>query len=204
MAGTDLAAHAVVGLADIVRLVNRLPHFAGEAVLPGSAHFLIPHLHGLPAGGAVDQTVEQIIKGAGIPLNGRPAVNEFLHLFPFLRRHNRLMAALNDLPFLTGDNVIGVGADAFLMRPKDQMCALIEWISQDVTDSGSAPEIIVGVKLRVGFDMGDWDFFFHQTFGNPHAAQPVKGIVIDFADDWRCLRLNIFYQSVCRRICRSF
>ena len=36
------------------------------------------------------------------------------------------------------------------MRPKDQMCALIEWISQDVTDSGSAPEIIVGVKLRVG------------------------------------------------------
>jgi len=37
------------------------------------------------------------------------------------------------------------------------MCALIEWISQDVTDSGSAPEIIVGVKLRVGFDMGDWD-----------------------------------------------
>ena len=32
------------------------------------------------------------------------------------------------------------------MSPKDQMCALIEWISQDVTDSGSAPEIIVGVK----------------------------------------------------------
>ena len=25
-----------------------------------------------------------------------------------------------------------------------------------------------------------------ETFGNPHAAQPVKGIVIDFADDWRC------------------
>ena len=190
MAGTDLAAHAVVGLADIVRLVNRLPHFAGEAVLPGSAHFLIPHLHGLPAGGAVDQTVEQIIKGAGIPLNGRPAVNEFLHLFPFLRRHNGLMAALDHFPLVTGNNVIGVGADAFLMRPKDQMCALIEWISQDVTDSGSAPEIIVGVKLRVGFDMGDWDFFFHQTFGNPHAAQPVKGIVIDFADDWRCLRVN--------------
>ena len=100
------------------------------------------------------------------------------------------MAALDHFPLVTGNNVIGVGADAFLMRPKDQMCALIEWISQDVTDSGSAPEIIVGVKLRVGFDMGDWDFFFHQTFGNPHAAQPVKGIVIDFADDWRCLRVN--------------
>ena len=35
------------------------------------------------------------------------------------------MAALDDFPILTGDNVIGVGADAFLMRPKDQMCAFI-------------------------------------------------------------------------------
>ena len=45
------------------------------------------------------------------------------------------MAILDNFPVLTRDNVIGVGADAFLMRPKDQMCALIEWISQDVTDS---------------------------------------------------------------------
>ena len=35
----------------------------------------------------------------------------------------------------------------------------------------------------IGLDMGDGDFFFHQPFGNPHAAQPVKGIVIDFTDD---------------------
>ena len=111
----------VVGLADIVRLVNRLPHFAGEAVLPGSADLFIPHLHGLPAGGAVDQPVEQVIEGAGIAFhNGRPAVNEFLHLFPFLRRHNGLMAALDHFPLVTGNNVIGVGADAFLMCPKDQ------------------------------------------------------------------------------------
>ena len=140
MAGTDLAAHAVVGLADIVRLVNRLPHFAGEAVLPGSAHFLIPHLHGLPAGGAVNQSVEQVIEGAGVAFhNGWPAVNDFLHLFPFLRRHNRLMAALNDLPFLTGDNVISVGADAFLMCPADKMCALIKGIPQDMADPCAPP-----------------------------------------------------------------
>ena len=53
-----------------------------------------------------------------------------------------------------------------------------------------SPGIIVGVKLRIGLDMGDRDFFFHQTFGNPHAAQPVKGIVINFADDGCCLRVN--------------
>ena len=60
----------------------------------------------------------------------------------------------------------------------------------DMADSGPAPGIVVGVKLRVGLDMGNGDFFFHQPFGNPHAAHPVKGIVIDFADDRRCLRVN--------------
>ena len=87
-------------------------------------------------------------------------------------------------------NIIGVGADALLVRPKDQMCAFIEGIPQDMADSRPSPGIIVGVKLRVGLDTGDGDFFFHQPFGNPHAAQPVKGIVIDFADDRRCLRVK--------------
>ena len=45
---------------------------------------------------------------------------------PFLRRHNRLMAALDHFPLVTGDNVISVGADALLVCPKDQMCALIK------------------------------------------------------------------------------
>ena len=134
MAGTGFLTQPVVGLADIVCLINRLPHLAGEPVLSGSTDLFISHLHGLPAGGAVDQTVEQIIKGAGIPLNGRPAVNEFLHLFPFLRRHNGLMAALDHFPLVTGNNVIGVGADAFLMCPADKMCALIKWITQDMAD----------------------------------------------------------------------
>ena len=38
------------------------------------------------------------------------------------------------LPTGHGDNVIGVGADALLVRPKDQMCALIKGIPQDMTD----------------------------------------------------------------------
>ena len=100
------------------------------------------------------------------------------------------MAALDHFPLVTGDNIIGVGADALLVRPKDQMCAFIEGIPQDMADSRPSPGIIVGVKLRVGLDTGDGDFFFHQPFGNPHAAQPVKGIVIDFADDRRCLRVK--------------
>ena len=35
-------------------------------------------------------------------------------------------------PLVTGNNIIGVGADAFLVCPADKMCALIEWISQDM------------------------------------------------------------------------
>ena len=140
MAGTGVLTQSVVGLADIVCLVNRLSHLAGETVFAGSADLFIPHLHRLPAGGTVDKPVEQVIEGAGVAFhNGWPAVNDFLHLFPFLRRHNRLMAALNDLTFLTGDNVISVGADAFLMCPADKMCALIKGIPQDMADPRTSP-----------------------------------------------------------------
>ena len=140
MAGTGVLAQPVVSLADIVCPVNRLPHFAGEAVLPGSADLFIPHLHGLPAGGAVDKPVEQVIEGAGVAFhNGWPAVNDVLYLFPFLRRHNRFVAALDDLPILTGDNVISVGADAFLVCPADKMCAFIKGISQDMADPCAPP-----------------------------------------------------------------
>ena len=38
-------------------------------------------------------------------LNGRSAVNQFLHLLPFLRRHNGLVAALDHFPLVTGNNV---------------------------------------------------------------------------------------------------
>ena len=63
----------------------------------------------------------------------------FLLLFPFLRRHNRFVAALDDLPILTGDNVISVGADAFLVCPADKMCAFIKGISQDMADPCAPP-----------------------------------------------------------------
>ena len=78
---------------------------------------------------------------------------DFLHLFPFLRRHNRLMAALNDLSFLTGDNVIGIGADAFLVRPADKMCALIKGISQDMADSCAPPPLKSSNSFNYNFPL---------------------------------------------------
>ena len=78
---------------------------------------------------------------------------DFLHLFPFLRRHNRLMAALNDLPFLTGDNVIGIGADAFLVRPADKMCALIKGISQDMADPCAPPPLKSSNSFNYNFPL---------------------------------------------------
>ena len=66
---------------------------AGKAVLPGSAYFLIAYLHGLPAGGTVDNAVEQVIEGAGVPLHdGRAAVNQFLYLMLPLSRNPRIAA----------------------------------------------------------------------------------------------------------------
>ena len=77
MAGAGVLAQPVVGLADIIRLVNRLPHLAGKTVFSGSAHLFIPHLHGLSAGSTVNDTVEQVIEGTGVAFhNGRSAVND--------------------------------------------------------------------------------------------------------------------------------
>ena len=116
--GAYVLPQPVIRLADIIRLVYRLPFLAGKAVLPGSAHFLIAYLHGLPAGGTVDNAVEQVIEGAGVPLHdGRAAVNQFLHLLPVLRAYDGFMAALKDFPFLTGNDVIGIGADSLLVIP---------------------------------------------------------------------------------------
>ena len=109
MAGAGVFPQPVIGLADIIRLVYRLPFLAGKAVLPGSAHFLIAYLHGLPTGGTVDNAMEQVIEGAGVPIHDRrTAVNQFLHLLPVLRAYDGFMAALKDFPFLTGNDVIGI------------------------------------------------------------------------------------------------
>ena len=140
MAGAGVLAQPVVGLADIIRLVNRLPHLAGKTVFSGSAHLFIPHLHGLSAGSTVNDTVEQVIEGTGVAFhNGRSAVNDFLHLLPFFRGDDCFMAILDNFPVLTRDNVIGVGTNPFLMCPADQMCALIKGIPQDMADSCTSP-----------------------------------------------------------------
>ena len=77
----------VISLADIVRLVNRFPHLAGKAVFASSADLLIPHLHGFPTGGAVDNTVEQVVEGAGIAFhNRRPATVSYTPLAVYKRQ----------------------------------------------------------------------------------------------------------------------
>ena len=140
MAGTGVLAQPVVGLADVIRLINRLPLFAGKTVLSSSANLFIPHLHGLSAGRTVNDTVEQVIKGAGVAFhNGWSAVNQLLNLLPFFRGDDCLMAALNDLPILTRNKIHGAGTDTFLMGPADQMCAFIKWVPQDMADSCTSP-----------------------------------------------------------------
>ena len=191
MAGAGVLAQPVVGLADIIRLVNRLPHLAGKAVLSGSPYFFIAHLHGLPAGGTVDNTVKEIVKGAGAALHdGWPTVNDLLHLRPFLRLDNRLMAALYDLPILTGDDVIGVGTDAFLVRPADQMCAFIKRVPQDMADPCAAPCIIIDVTFRIALYPRDGNPVLHQLLCDPHTAPAIQRKVIDFADHRRSLRVK--------------
>ena len=58
------------------------------------------------------------------------------------------MAALKDFPFLMGNDVIGIGADSFLVRPADKMCALVKWVPQDMADSCAPPRIIIHVTLK--------------------------------------------------------
>ena len=66
MAGAGVLSQAVIGLADVIRLVNRLPHFSGKAILSSPSYLLIAYLHGFSAGGAVNKTVEQIVKWASV------------------------------------------------------------------------------------------------------------------------------------------
>ena len=140
MAGTDVLAQPVVGLADIICLINRFPHLVGKTIFSGSSNLFISHLHGLSTSRTVNDTVEQVIKGAGVALhNGWSAVNDFLHLLPFFRGDDCFMAILDNFPVLTRDNVIGVGSNPFLMCSADQMCALIERIPQDMADSCTSP-----------------------------------------------------------------
>ena len=85
-------------------------------------HISQAFMHGLSAGRTINDTVEQVVKRAGVPLhNWWSAVNQLLNLIPFFRGHDGFMTVFNDFPFLTGNDVIGVGANPFLVRPKNQM-----------------------------------------------------------------------------------
>lgn len=140
----------IVGLADIIRLINGFSLLTSKMILICSPDLFVPHLHGLSASGAVDNTVEQVVKRAGVSLhNWRSAVNQILNLFPFFRGNDGFVTVLNDFPFLTGIDVIGVGANPFLVRPKNQMSTFIKGIPHDMTDSGTSPVIIIFLMLCV-------------------------------------------------------
>ena len=140
MAGTSVFTQPVVGLADVVRLVNRRPLFASKAVFASSADLFITCLHGFSAGGTVDKPVKQVIERASVAFhNRRPAVNDFLYLFPFFRGNNGFMAILNNLPIFTGNKINRTRTDAFLVCPADQMCALVKRVPQNTIDSCAAP-----------------------------------------------------------------
>lgn len=125
MAGAHLVAHTVVGLTDIICLVNRFPLLVGKAVFASSTDLFIPHLHGFSTGGAVDNAVEQIVERAGITFHYRlPTIHDCLHLLPFFRCHNCFMATLNDFPVLTRNDIIGVGSNPFLLCTKNQLSTL--------------------------------------------------------------------------------
>ena len=118
--------------------------------------------------------MEQVIEGAGVPLHdGRAAVNQFLHLLPVLRAYDGFMAALKDFPFLTGNDVIGIGADSLLVRPADKMCALVKRVPQDMANPCAPPRIIIHVTFRIAFYPCDGDFILHQLFGYPHTPPAV-------------------------------
>jgi hypothetical protein len=90
------------------------------------------YLHGLSIGSTANETVEQLVKRAGVSLhNWWSAVNQFLNLIPFFREYDCFMAVFNDFPFLMRNDIIGVGANPFLVYTKKQMSRLIKGISQD-------------------------------------------------------------------------
>ena len=69
--------------------------------------------------------MEQVVEGTAIPLHdSRAAVNQLLHSVPLFPADNRFMAVLDNLPFITGNFVDGVGADGLLTAFAHHMIAL--------------------------------------------------------------------------------
>ena len=98
--------------------------------------------------------------GTGVSLhNGWFVVNQLLNLITFFKGYDCFVTVFNDFSFLMKNDVIGVGADSFLVRTKNQMSKFIQGISQDIADLGTSPIVIIFLTLGVGLHMGDWDFF---------------------------------------------
>ena len=70
------------------------------------------------------------------------------------------------------------------------MCALIEWVSQDMTDPCTAPRIIVDVTFRIALYPRDRNLVIHELLCDPHTAPAVQRHVIDFSDHRRRLRVK--------------
>ena len=100
MAGTGVLTQPVVGLANVIRLINRFPLFAGKTVLSSSADLFVPYLHGLSTSRTITDTVKQVVEWAGVPLhNWWSAVNQLLNLIPFFRGYDCFMTVFNDFPY---------------------------------------------------------------------------------------------------------
>ena len=191
MAGTYLAADSVIGLTGKKCFVNGFAFLLGGSVNIFSADFFIPCLHGFPTGGTVNDTVEDVVVWAVIARhNSWTAVDQFLHLRPFFRGNDGFMAVFNNFPIFTGNEFERTGTDARLVRPAHEMCALVKRIAENVADSCRTPCVVVGIQSRICFHTGNGDFLFQQLLGNSHIAHPIKGVVVDFADNGCCIRVD--------------
>lgn len=123
--------------------------------------------------------------------NSWTAVDQFLHLRPFFRGNDGFMAVFNNFPIFTGNEFERTGTDARLVRPAHEMCALVKRIAENVADSCRTPCVVVGIQSRICFHTGNGDFLFQQLLGNSHIAHPIKGVVVDFADNGCCIRSMI-------------
>ena len=144
MTGTGVFPKPVIGLANIICLINGFSLLTSETILVCSPDLFVPYLHGLSTGGTVNDTVEQVVKRAGVSLHGGlSAVNQLLNLIPFFRGNDGFVTVLNDFPFFTRNDVINIGANPFLVRPKNEMSTFIKRISQDMADSGTSHIVII-------------------------------------------------------------
>ena len=70
--------------------------------------------------------MEQVVKRARFALHDRrPAVNDLLHPVPVFPRNDGFMRIFHDFPLIPGDDIVGVGTDALLVRAADYMIALV-------------------------------------------------------------------------------